>query len=106
MRRTVIALIGTIGLVGIQSFSLVAVADNAAILEEECGKQLNLGDNGCACIGARAEEVLNGKQQGLVVAMVTKDQAASAALREQMTVDEITGAANFMMEAPQVCATP
>ena len=106
MRRTVVALIGSIALVGIQSFSHVAVADNAAILEEECGKQLNLGDNGCACIGARADEVLNDKQQGLVVAMVTKDQAASASLREQMTVEEITGVANFMMEAPQICATP
>ena len=38
--------------------------------------------------------------------MVTKDEAASAELRNQMTMEEITGAANFMMEAPQICATP
>ena len=39
-----------------------------------------------------------------IAAMVTEDQATSDALRGQMTVDEMTGAANFMMSAPQVCA--
>ena len=53
----------------------------------------------------RAAEVLNPKQQALVVAMVTKDQTKAAQVRGQMTMDEITGAAEFMMSAPQVCGT-
>jgi hypothetical protein len=35
---------------------------------------------------------------------VSEDQATSDTLRGQMTLDELTGAANFMMSAPQVCA--
>lgn len=83
----------------------VAVAtDHAAVLTAECHKQLNLGPTGCACIGERAGEVLNEKQQALVVAMVTKDQAASTQARGDMTMEEITGAAKFMMDAPKHCA--
>jgi hypothetical protein len=81
-----------------------AAASEAEILEKECHKQLNLGASGCACIGERASEVLNEKQQRMVVAMVTKDQAASAELRAQMSVEEMTGAANFMTETPTTCA--
>ena len=78
-------------------------ADNAEILTSECLVQLNLGTEGCACIGDHAEEVLNEKQQELVVAMVTKDHAKSTEVRSQMTLDEIADAANFMMSAPQLC---
>lgn len=104
MHKLAAAFIAGILLVGIPPLAFIVAADDIEILKEECRNQLNLGDSGCACIGDRAEDVLNENQQGLVVAMVTKDQAASAALRDQMTVEEITGAANFMMEAPQFCA--
>lgn len=105
MHRYFLAVTGGLFIVAVQAVGLTARADNADILVEECGAQLNLGDSGCACIGDHAEQVLNENQQGLVVAMVTKDQAAAEALRSQMTVEEITGAANFMMEAPQICAS-
>jgi hypothetical protein len=87
----------------LQMPAVVAAADAADTLRSECRKQLNLGDRGCDCIGDRAEETLNHKQQAMVVAMVTKDQAASATLRGEMTVEELTGAASFMMNAPKTC---
>ncbi len=81
-----------------------AEAGTSEILEGECQVQLNLSDSACTCIGEMAEADLNPKQQELVVAMVTKDEAASARLRGEMTVNEMTGAAEFMMNAPQTCA--
>ena len=101
MLKPVLAAVGGAMVLAVQA--MPAVADNADVLVEECGKQLNLGPKGCACIGERSAS-LNDKQQQLVVAMVTKDQAASAKLRGSMTVDEMTGAAQFMMSAPQLCA--
>ena len=101
MQRLAIA---ALVLIGFQVSAFDARAGTAETLEAECHKQLNLGNSACACIGERAEATLNEKQQGLVVAMVTKDQAASTALQQQMTVGEMTGAANFMAEAPGFCA--
>ena len=69
------------------------MAGSLETLEKECHKQLNLGPSGCACIAARAEELLNENQQALVAAMVTKDQVASDDRR-----------ANFMMSALQIYA--
>ena len=105
MHRFLLAALGGVFIIAFQALGLTAAADNADILVEECNAQLNLGDSGCACIGDHAQQVLNENQQGLVVAMVTKDQAGAAALRSEMTIEEITGAAEFMMEAPQICAS-
>lgn len=106
LQRLSTAMFSAILVCALQSLSLTATAaDNAEILKAECFKQLNLGQSGCNCIGDRAGEVLNEKQQELVVAMVTKDQAKGAQIRGQMTMDEITGSANFMMSAPQICST-
>ncbi len=104
MQRLIVAMIGGLFLIGSQALAVTAAAGSLETLEEECHTQLNLGPGGCACIAARAEELLNENQQALVASMVTEDQATSDALRGQMTVDEMTGAANFMMSAPQVCA--
>lgn len=87
-----------------QTMATAALADRAATLTAECHKQLNLGQRGCDCIGKRAKEVLNDKQQAMVVAMVTKDQQASAELRATMTQEEMSAAAGFMMNAPRLCA--
>lgn len=105
MSRLLSVAIGTIILAGIQSVPPAARAGQAEILVEECHKQLNLGESGCACIGERADRILNDKQRQLVVAMVTRDQAASSDLRAHMSDDETSGAENFMNEAPRVCAT-
>lgn len=83
----------------------VQASEETETLKTECHKQLNLGESGCNCIAERADQVLNPKQQALVVAMVTKDQAKSGQLRGDMTVDEMSGAAEFMMTAPQLCAS-
>jgi hypothetical protein len=104
MQRLIVAMIRGLFLIGGQAFALPAAADSLETLEKECHTQLNLGPSGCECIAARAEEVLNEDQQALVAAMVSEDQATSDTLRGQMTLDELTGAANFMMSAPQVCA--
>ncbi len=82
-----------------------ARAGSAEILISECHKQLNLGAEGCACVGGRAEEVLDANQQALVIAMVTQDQAAGDALRAQMSAQEVADAATFMVETPQICAS-
>jgi len=103
-RSLVIRVTGGVLLISLQAFVLTATAGEAEILEQECHKQLNLGASGCACIGERAEEILDKKQQQMVVAMVTKDQAASAELRSQMSPEEMAGAAEFMMNAPRICA--
>ncbi len=81
-----------------------AAAGNPEILVEECHKQLKLGDSACACIGDRAEKQLNEQQQALIVALVTKNQEASNAVQANMTLEEQTGAGNFMRDAPRLCA--
>ena len=104
MQRVTTALITGFVLLGCQIIAGTAAADSLETLESECHVQLNLGDSGCQCIADRAADVLNEKQQALVAAMVTEDQAEAAALQGQMTADEQSGAAEFMMTAPQVCA--
>lgn len=83
-----------------------ALADSLESMEAECHKQLKLGDAGCECIADRADDLLNEKQRELIVAMVTKDQAAADALQSQLTPEEQGNAATFMMTAPQICANP
>ncbi|HXK53629.1 MAG TPA: hypothetical protein PK405_02995 [Hyphomicrobiales bacterium] len=83
---------------------LRAAEQDIDTLRSECGKQLNLGESGCACIADTAAKELNDKQQALVAAMVTKDEGRSAQLRGEMNINEMTQAAGFMMRAPQLCA--
>lgn len=81
-----------------------AFAGTAETMNSECLSQLNMPASACACIGERAEAELSPKQQALVIAMVTKDQATSARLRGEMTVVEMTEAAGWMMNTPKRCA--
>jgi len=104
MHRLTTLLAGSIPLIAFHVFVSPVEAGTAEILEQECHKQLKLGDDACACIGERAEAQLSEQQQVLVVSLVTKDQAASGAARAKMTVEEMTEAAKFMQEAPKVCA--
>jgi hypothetical protein len=90
---------------GILAVGVVAAwAGTAEVMESGCQTQLNMPDAVCACIGERAESELNPKQQELVVSMITKDQAASARLRGEMTVAEMTQAASWMVNTPKRCA--
>ena len=81
-------------------------ADAAETLIEQCHIQLDLSDRACDCIGNKAREELSSQQQDLVVAHVTKDDAAAQALQSQMTVEEMTQAGEWMQNAPVVCEDP
>jgi len=96
---------GAVLLIAVHASAPSAIAGTAQILEQECHKQLKMGDAACACIGERAEDQLNEQQQALVVALVTKDQATSGAARNTMSVEEMTEAGKFMQEAPTACAS-
>jgi hypothetical protein len=79
-----------------------ADADAIETLRRECAAQLNLPPAGCDCIAEKAGE-LNDNQQAFVVASVTKNEAAAAALRSQLTMTELTEAGLFMTTSPQAC---
>ena len=87
------------------AYATPAFADAEALetLRTECGTQLNLPPSGCDCIVAGAAK-FNDNQLALVTAAVTEDDAAVAALRAQMSLEDMTKAATFMTQAPQSCA--
>jgi hypothetical protein len=80
-----------------------ARADAAETLIEECHVQLDMSANACDCIGSKARDELSPQQQDFVVAQVTEDQAAVQELQSQMTTEEMTQAAEWMMSAPAAC---
>jgi hypothetical protein len=91
--------------------SLVAVASavpalaDAAHLEtlrSECALQLNLPSAACDCLAEKAG-TLSDSQQAFLAATVTKDVATAAALRMQMSIDELTQAGMFMAESAHQC---
>lgn len=81
-----------------------ALADASATLEKECKAQLGLSDSACKCIGEKAAADLNAKQQALVVAIVTENDAEQAKLQADMTQAEMAAAGEFMTSAPGSCA--
>lgn len=85
-------------------FASTAYAGTADTLRQECMTQLNMPPDACACIGMMAEAELNEDEQAMVVAMVQKDEAASAELRARMPLDQLTKSAMFMTSAPSRCA--
>ncbi len=80
-----------------------AAADVGDTLREQCHVQLNLPDSACDCIAERGTSELSPQQQELLVAMVLKDQQASAAARADLTTAEITETGVWMANAPQQC---
>jgi hypothetical protein len=72
-------------------------------IERECGRRLHLPGPGCTCLRERAAKLKDG-QQAFVAAVVVKDKAAQARLRQGMTVQELTEAGMFMTNAPGQCA--
>lgn len=100
----VFAMVSAILLSGIPASVTTAGTTEPEILERECHRQLQLGPRGCTCIRERAKDILNEKQQRMVVALVMQDLAASDEMQSQLTTEEMAGAANFMMSAPQDCA--
>ena len=80
-----------------------ARADAAETLVEQCHVQLDMTASGCDCIGNSARRDLTDTQQEFVVAQVTDDQDAIQSLQGQLTVDEMTAAADWMMNIPVTC---
>jgi hypothetical protein len=74
------------------------------VLHDSCLTSLNVPPGVCECIAETAASDLNDKQQAMVAAMVSGDQAQSAVLRGELTIEEITAAAGFMTNAPAACA--
>jgi hypothetical protein len=77
--------------------------DAAETLIEECHVQLEMSANACDCIGGKARDELSPQQQDFVAAQVTDNQAAVQELQSQMTIEEMTQAAEWMMSAPAAC---
>jgi len=84
--------------------AMPALADAAALdtLRVECAAQLKLPPPVCACIAEKAAG-MSDNQQAFVAASVTKDEATAAALRGQMTINELSEAGMFMATSPQAC---
>lgn len=98
--RVTLALIALIAL-----FSASSQAGKTAdVAVESCLQDLNLSAVACACIGRRAEEELNEKQQKYFLSAIKNDTQAQAALRGGMTSNEMTQVSMFMTSAPRQCA--
>jgi 16S rRNA G966 N2-methylase RsmD len=81
-----------------------ASQEDLDMLERECAVQLDLSAGDCGCVAEAASRELNDMQQAFVVAMVTRDNARYADLRQRMTVEEMTDAAGFVTRAPGACS--
>ena len=79
-------------------------AETRDIITEQCGIQLQLSSSACTCIADAAEEELNELQLKLLIAQITDDNAAMAALAGQFTLTDLTTVGSFMNTAPQTCA--
>jgi hypothetical protein len=71
-------------------------------IERECGRQLRMPPPSCRCLRDRAAKLKDG-QQAFVAAVVIKDKAAQAKIRQNLTVQELTEAGMFMTSAPSQC---
>ncbi len=85
-------------------WSSPAFADAGDTLETECKAKLGLSDAACKCIGDKAGADLNDKQQALVVAIVTENDAEQTKLQGDMTQAEMAAAGEFMTNAPGACS--
>jgi len=81
-----------------------ALAGTYETVFEQCGIQLQLPPSACTCIAESASEDLTEIQQDLLVAQVTEDSAAMAALTDKFTVADMTTVGAFMSSAPATCS--
>ncbi|MCG8440410.1 MAG: hypothetical protein MI723_01245, partial [Caulobacterales bacterium] len=61
-----------------------------------CRDELSFPDAGCACLLDKAQGELTTRQFRFVLAMVTKDDAAIASQREEISVEDAAAAAGFV----------
>lgn len=58
----------------------------------------------CECAGQKATEQLTDDGLAFLVASLRKDEAQTTALRQKLSVPELTGAGMFMVSGPAQCA--
>jgi len=100
MVRTLLA---ALPIVALSTASVIAGAGDLETLRTECAAQLNLPSGACDCIAEKAG-ALSDNQQAFLAATVTKDVAAAATLRMQMSIQELTEAGMFMANSAQTCS--
>jgi hypothetical protein len=78
-----------------------ASADLDAI-ERECHKQFKMPPGGCQCMRERAAK-MEDDQQKFVLAILLKDEAAQARLRDKLEPKKLVDASLFFTRVPSQC---
>jgi len=81
----------------------IAGAADVADFTASCTRSTNLGKATCACAANKAEAELSNKGFDLLVAMFNADESTSRRLRSEISMQENTKVAAFMMQAPSAC---
>jgi len=83
--------------------ALDAHAEKKERIVELCQQETNMPDDMCDCVGQKASH-MSDQEQSMLVAMMSKDQAASDALRSEMPMESIVKTGMFMVNASKNCA--
>lgn len=78
--------------------------NSAAAFQAACESSTNLSAELCACIAESAKEDLSSNGIAFLTAGLNQDEAATAALRDEMAADELVIAGMYMVSAPLKCA--
>ena len=70
-------------------------------IDRQCNLQLPLSEKGCQCIVDQARDNLSLEQQKMLVAKVTRNQAAERALN--LSADEMQEVIVFIRTTPDAC---
>jgi hypothetical protein len=88
---------------GLAVSAAIAGPEHLATIEGECGRQLRMPAQSCKCMRDRAAMLKDG-QQAFVAAVVVKDKAAQAQVRQKLTIEELTEAGMFMTNVRSHCS--
>ncbi|MCP5196575.1 MAG: hypothetical protein H6974_07290 [Gammaproteobacteria bacterium] len=86
------------------SMHQVVVADDMDAFVEACLSATNIERPMCECTARKAKQELSPKGFDFVVAVLRQDEAVTAKLRAEMTVQETMKAGTFMTRGPMQCA--
>jgi len=79
-------------------------ADDEAAFVAACLSSSNMNQSLCECTAQKAKQELSPKGFDFLVATLRRDDQATAKLRTEMTVQEMTQAGMFMTRGPAQCA--
>lgn len=80
------------------------LSGSASAFQAACESSSNMGTELCQCIAKNAANDLSPKALEFLTAGLNKDEAATAALKNDLPVDELMAAGMYMVSAPQNCA--